>query len=125
MAKRMRNHTRRAIKAGGLALSVAICVILAGCFSHPEYLEAKYFCQREIGIFETPTNVSISISGLCGHSSLGVARSEKSIHEDVLAIEFPLRVGASGSIHETISVPNYVNKVKLAGELIWERRRAR
>ena len=102
----------------------SICVIFAGCFSHPRYLEPKYFWQRKIGIAENATNVSISISGVCGHSSLGVEQSEKSICEDVLAIEFPLRVGASGSIHETISVPNYINKVKLAGELIWERRRA-
>ena len=102
----------------------SICVIFAGCFSHPKYLEPKYFLQRKIGIVENATNVCITISGLCGHSSLGVDPSEKSIHEDILAIDFPLRVGASGSIHETISVPNYINKVKLAGELIWERRRA-
>ena len=105
-------------------LAASVCMIFAGCLSHPEYLESKYFWQRQINIVENATNVCISISGLCGHSSLGVDHSEKSIHEDILAIEFPLRLGASGSIYEMVIVPNHVNKVKLAGELIWERKRA-
>lgn len=101
-----------------------IYLLFTGCLSHPKYLESKYFWQRKVDILESATNVRISISGLCGHSSLGVDQSEKSIYEDVLVIEFPLRLGASGAIHETITVPNHINKVKLVGDLIWERRRA-
>lgn len=29
-------------------LLALICVILVGGFSHPEYLETKYFCQRKL-----------------------------------------------------------------------------
>ena len=55
---------------------------------------------------------------------MGVDQPEKKVIEDVLVIEFPLRLGASGAIYETITVPDYINKVKLAGDLIWERKRA-
>ena len=102
----------------------SIYLFFAGCFSYPKYLESKYFCQRRVDIVENATNVCISISGLCGHSSLGVDQPEKKVIEDVLVIEFPLRHGASGAIYETITVPDYINKVKLAGDLIWERKRA-
>ena len=105
-------------------LAASVCMIFAGCLSHPEYLESKYFWQRQINIVENATNVCISISGLCGHSSLGIDRPEESIDEDILTIEFPLRFGASGSIHETVIVPNHINIVKLAGDVIWERNRA-
>lgn len=103
-------------------LIAVICVILAGCFSHPKYLETKYFCQRKIDIAEDKTNVCIRISGLCGHSSLGVDQPEKSMCGDTLSIEFPLRPGALGTIKEMICIPNHINKVKLAGELIWKRK---
>lgn len=100
----------------------AMYLSLAGCLSHPKYLESKYFWQRKVDIIEEGTNVCISISGLCGHSSLGVDRPEKMIRKDVLVIEFPLRLGASGTIREMVHVPIYINKVKLAGDLIWERK---
>ena len=106
-------------------IAASVCMIFAGCLSHPEYLESKYFWQRQINIVENATNVCISISGLCGHSSLGVDRPEESMDEDILTIEFPLRFGASGSIHETVIVPNHINIVKLAGDVIWERNRAK
>lgn len=95
--------------------------VFSGCFSHPKYLESKYFLQRKVAVIENATNILVSISGLCGHSSLGVDQPEKLLYGDVLDIEFPLRFGASGTIDEIICVPNHINRIKVAGDLIWER----
>ena len=96
--------------------------LFAGCLSRPEYLESKYFWHRKIDVVENARNVCISISGLCRHSALGAGRSEETIDGDVLVIEFPLHLGAPGTIQETIHVPSNINKVKAAGDIIWERR---
>lgn len=104
-----------------IAFAVSGYVVFSGCLSHPKYLESKYFLQRKIAVIENATNILVSISGLCGHSSLGIGRPEKSLHGDVFDIEFPLRLGTSGTIHEIISAPNHINKIRVAGDLIWER----
>ena len=92
-----------------------------GVFHIQNISNQSIFLQRKIAVIENATNILVSISGLCGHSSLGIGRPEKSLHGDVFDIEFPLRLGASGTIHEIISAPNHINKIRVAGDLIWER----
>ena len=72
---------------------------------------------------EDATNVCITVRGLCAHSALGVEPPEMSMDGDVLVVEIPLRFRGSGTICETINVRSHVNKVKLAGDVIWERKR--
>ena len=102
----------------GSSIAVALCLILAGCFSHPRYLESEYLWHREIDVVEDATNVCITVRGLCGHSALGVEPAEMSMDGDVLVVEIPLCFRGSGTICETINVPSRVSKVKLAGEII-------
>ena len=78
---------------------------------------------REIDVVEDATNVCITVRGLCGHSALGVEPLEMAMDGDVLVVEIPLCFRGSGTICETIDVPSRVNKVKLAGDIIWERDR--
>ena len=106
-----------------LSIAVVLCLILAGCLAHPKYLESEYLWHREIDVVEDATNVCITVRGLCGHSALGVEPAEMSMDGDVLVAEIPLRSRGSGTICETIDVPSRVNKVKLAGDIIWERDR--
>ena len=107
----------------GSSIAVVFCLILTGCFSHPRYLESEYLWHREIEVVEDATNVCITVRGLCAHSALGVEPPEMSMDGDVLVVEIPLRFRGSGTICETINVRSHVNKVKLAGDVIWERKR--
>ena len=121
--KRFRIAVRIGETLFGSLIVLALCLILAGCFSHPRYLESEYLWHREIDVVEDATNVCITVRGLYGHSALGVEPLEMAMDGDVLVVEIPLRFRGSGTICETINVPSRVNKVKLAGDVIWERKR--
>ena len=92
-----------------------------GCFSHPKYLESKYLLQKRVTARLEESNVVVTVTGLCGHSALGVGRAHVILDGNTLRVEFPLKCGSPGTICEKIMVPNSVDKVVLAGDLIWER----
>lgn len=94
-----------------------------GCFSRPEFLETKYWSGKGISARQEGSNVVITVTGLCGHSALGVEKALMDVDGDVLRVELLLRQGCPGTINERIVVPKDVDKVFFAGDLIWQRRR--
>ena len=101
---------------------LTICFMsFLGCFSHPKYLESKYLLQKRVTARLEESNVVVTVTGLCGHSALGVGRARIIPDGNILRVEFPLKCGSPGTICEKIVVPNSVDKVVLAGNLIWER----
>ena len=102
---------------------IACCFIIGGCFSHPEFLESKYLMNRTVAATCAESNLIVTVTGFCGHSALGVGKAQIFVEGDVFRVEFPLCYGAPSTISERFSIPSSVDKVVLAGELVWERKK--
>ena len=105
----------------GKYLLISAIVLLNGCFMQPKYLTSKYLTQKHVFVVQHSNETIITVTGLCGHSALGVDKAELSVVGDTIYVEFPLCRGKSGSIEEMVSVPDFVNKVIVAGEIVWTR----
>ena len=75
------------------------CLMVAGCVSHPEFLETKYLSQKSITVNQEECGTVITVSGLCGHSALGVGAALMAEENNVLRVELPLRQGFPGNGH--------------------------
>jgi len=99
---------------------MALILCLHGCYA-PSYLRFSDTLNRKIQTEVHQGKLYLRVSGLCGHSALGIEKLMVSTDKDIMTIKIALKLRGNGLFDEKIEIPKSISMVYWDDVLIWRR----
>ena len=100
-------------------VTILLSLLLYGCYM-PSYLRLEDTCRREIKMVCLDGRPYIQISGLCGHSALGVDKFITVTNNNIMTIKITMKSKGHGTFDKKIEIPDGVSMIYWGDALIWK-----